>query len=219
MKINWKDHLVNLLVVILGISIAFFLEQWREDRKDHKLRHEYLNSLISDIDHDLEELVEAVDTLRKFEHQNKRLTETIITEDFDNDSLFYFVTCILNLTEFIKKDNTYHTLQASGNFTMLGDFEFRNELTDLYNSKYAVVEVFDRYQWEFVHREISSYINRNVRFTGRPEILDKRFLQDVYFTNLSFNSLYLMRSKIAAYDSAIVKAQRIKARINEILAE
>lgn len=48
-QINWWQYIVELIVVIIGISIAFSLENWREHQKEHQITKEYLESLKVDL--------------------------------------------------------------------------------------------------------------------------------------------------------------------------
>ena len=48
-KINWLDHLVNLFVVIAGISVAFYMNGWRADKEKILVESEYFRSFILDL--------------------------------------------------------------------------------------------------------------------------------------------------------------------------
>jgi len=55
-KINWRYALDELLIVIIGISIAFGLNSWTQDRKDKKLASTYLKNIASDLQRDIAQL-------------------------------------------------------------------------------------------------------------------------------------------------------------------
>src|SRR5690349_3563742 len=46
------ELLFEIIAVVIGISIAFFFEEWKEERKDRKEEAQLLNSLRSDIVND-----------------------------------------------------------------------------------------------------------------------------------------------------------------------
>ena len=50
--VAWLDKLVDLLVVILGISIAFGINNWADGRKNERKKQRYLVSLKSDLQKD-----------------------------------------------------------------------------------------------------------------------------------------------------------------------
>ena len=49
-RINWLDHIANLLVVVLGISIAFYLDQYSSEKRAQTQEKEYLEGLAADLD-------------------------------------------------------------------------------------------------------------------------------------------------------------------------
>ena len=58
--VAWLDKLVDLLVVILGISIAFGINNWADGRKNERKKEQYLVSLSRDL---------RVDSLALANHQ------------------------------------------------------------------------------------------------------------------------------------------------------
>lgn len=47
-KINWKYAAGEIIIVIIGISIAFTLNSWAAGRKDKVLAKQYLENLKQD---------------------------------------------------------------------------------------------------------------------------------------------------------------------------
>ncbi len=74
-KIDWKDSFVQLIIVTLGILIAFALNSWNETRKEKKLSQLYLDGL-------KEELL-----LNKKELEAKLEYHTNILKGLDEDPL------------------------------------------------------------------------------------------------------------------------------------
>jgi hypothetical protein len=60
-KISWKNHVVELIVVIIGITSALALNNWNENRLSENLETKYLQSLTKDIASDLQQLQELVE--------------------------------------------------------------------------------------------------------------------------------------------------------------
>ncbi|MTI21547.1 hypothetical protein E1176_11000 [Fulvivirga sp. RKSG066] len=212
-NINWKDHLVNLFVVIIGITVAFALNRFAENSKEQALEKEYLKSFLDDLNKDIEQLIVLSDTSTYWMKNNKRLTEVITSEDLSNDSLFYYVISLYSLAEFTAQDNTYETLRSSGNFYLLGDFNLRKDLTNVYNTHYKYIAYLDEYHRNLQMNKLSPYINENVRFTGRPVIANTEFLRDNYFINISFSALNVLQTKLKAYDDALEAMKDLKIRL------
>ena len=58
-KINWKIYLMELVIVILGITIAYQLNIVYEDRVNHKLELSALENLKKENEINLEEFEEG----------------------------------------------------------------------------------------------------------------------------------------------------------------
>ena len=50
--VNWIDHLISLIVVILGISIAFYLESNRDEANLQQREIQYVKSILADLQED-----------------------------------------------------------------------------------------------------------------------------------------------------------------------
>lgn len=48
-KINWKNYFIELIVVFIGITAAFLLNNWREDYESDELESKYINSIKNDV--------------------------------------------------------------------------------------------------------------------------------------------------------------------------
>ena len=55
-KINWKYAIGEIIIVIIGITIAFTLNKWAEQSKDRQTKQKYTESLIADLDNEIEHL-------------------------------------------------------------------------------------------------------------------------------------------------------------------
>jgi hypothetical protein len=46
----WPAYLIEIIVIILGISITLALEEWRDSSKESKLENIYLKNLLADVE-------------------------------------------------------------------------------------------------------------------------------------------------------------------------
>ncbi len=211
------DHLVNLVVVIVGISIAFGLNRYSENKKEEKLEQEYLKSFSEDLKDDVAQLQHIMDTSSYWMNNNQRLTEVVIQNDFEHDSLFFFVISLYQLVEFTPSNNTFQTLMSSGNFYLIDDFELRKKITSLYNSQYEDISYLDKLHRDLQMNKLSPYLNENVKYSGRPVIQNKEFLKDNYFINLAFNNLNLHRTKFASYKETLDNMNELNELLEKYL--
>src|SRR5882724_6284098 len=69
----WPAYLIEIIVIILGISITLALEEWRDNRKENHLEQIYLKNLHSDIEVDAKTLEQALTSTKKLLARGNKL--------------------------------------------------------------------------------------------------------------------------------------------------
>ena len=59
--INWRQLGLELLVVFLGVTAGFILNNWRSSAQENQLRDKYLTSFHRDISQNIEDLKKSID--------------------------------------------------------------------------------------------------------------------------------------------------------------
>lgn len=218
-RINWLDHIANLLVVILGISIAFYLESYKEAENNRVQERKYLESLIKDLDTD----IQALDTLKIF---NKRISEALVTlsdasigKPYGSDTaLMNYALTIQYNPPFSPQRTTYESLKASGKMDLIGSFEIRNEVVDLYEQYYRGTNEYDATLNDHVRDFIKPFYMKNVHFNSGSSI-NPDFLTMNEFRNMIFAYRYLFIAKDQFYQRVKVQTETVKNRLEEYLEE
>ena len=58
------EYVVEILVIIIGITLSFAVDEWKDLRQKRELEQVYLKSLLSDLEQDLRELDEVMEETR-----------------------------------------------------------------------------------------------------------------------------------------------------------
>ncbi|MEP1033091.1 DUF6090 family protein [Ekhidna sp.] len=218
-KINWLDHIANLLVVILGISIAFYLESYKEEESNRTQERKYIASLIKDLDTD----IQALDTLHSI---NESISEALVTlsnaslgRSYGSDTaLMNYMFRIQYNPPFSPQRTTYESLKASGKMDLIGSFELRNDVVDLYEQFYRGTNEFDASLNEHIRDFIRPFNIENVRFSSGQSI-SPDFLKKNEFRNMIFGYRYLFIAKDNFYVSVKERAEIVKGKLEEYLRE
>lgn len=140
-KIGFKEYFIEFIIVILGITIAFWLSNLGEDRKERRLEIQYLNDLRADLEKDLELLNSSI---ASNDRKMQKLGEAISFFQGQNPALTYdsmpvYADIVGNYNFFEPSDYTYISLQQSGDFKVLQDKDLKKSLIELYQS-YELIE-------------------------------------------------------------------------------
>jgi hypothetical protein len=145
----WPAYLIEIFVIILGISITLALEEWRDKSKESELAAIYQKNLLADVDVDLAslkhveqkttELVSKGDELLDF---IKNPSVNILTSGrADSD-----IRAIIGRTKFISSDASFSDLKNSGNLHLLDDIQLKNLLFAYYSLAQNIKETQDAEQ-------------------------------------------------------------------------
>src|SRR3954468_8021708 len=85
-KEMWPAYLIEIIVIILGISITLALEEWRDNSKENHLERIYLKNLQTDIGADLKSLSLAIDGTKLLLQRGNELLDYARSADNKNIS-------------------------------------------------------------------------------------------------------------------------------------
>ena len=142
----WPAYLIEVLVIILGISITLALEEWRDNSKEDKLASVYLKNLKSDIEADLQTLRYAAENTQVIINRGNELLEFAngpSTALFPPAKIDSDLQSILHRPNFISRDATFSDLKSSGNLHLLKDIQLKNLLFAYYSLTQNIKEVQD----------------------------------------------------------------------------
>jgi Family of unknown function (DUF6090) len=176
-RISWSNKIIDLFVVIVGVSIAFTLSNWQLSNQSDQIQQHYLISLRNDLLKDQAILSNDIKLLRKqiygvnklFEYSNGKLNAT--------DSLDEYMKGILHQGTFYPNNFTFQSIIQSGNITNFEDLDFVRDLTELYNGSYVQI------------KELEGVSMRSFEEHIIGKIISGESLDDTYLKSKSFGSL------------------------------
>jgi hypothetical protein len=178
-SINWKDHFVNLVVVILGISIAFYLEGWREDKQNLKLEIKYLNDLALDLEYD----EQLLDTLLIVDSMNIVKMDDILNRSANGQRMEFGRTFLdlVYYVPFTPKSVTYQTIVNAGKLEVISSYEVQNNVVFLYNQLYGGVSAWDQYLTNHINGYVKPITMKGVKI--KSDRISASLLRDEEYIN------------------------------------
>lgn len=213
-KINWLDHLVNLVVVITGISVAFAMNNWKADRDKVKIEIEYLTSLIQDLDkdkNDHDSLITDDST------QLKALIKLFQLNEIGevDDSVSWSLSQLGTFNSFDAHNTTFESLKNSGRLETLWDLELRIIILENYHTSYnQIFNIEEYFQKNFDNNILPYFINEfSFSLNIQESILHKKF-KSIVGLQISF-----LQQKIEAYIKSRSTTIGLKDKLKERLAK
>jgi hypothetical protein len=145
-KEMWPAYLIEIIVIILGISITLALEEWRDNSKENHLEQIYLKNIQTDIGTDLILLGQAISGTKSLLKKGNELLDFARSPDNKNitpDQLNEDVRAVLGRPNFIASDASFSDLKSSGNLHLIKDIQLKNLLFGYYSETEHIKEVQD----------------------------------------------------------------------------
>ncbi len=219
-KIQWRTHFIELLVVIIGISIAFALEGWSEKSKNRQLEINYLQSLKTDLIQDREDMQVVMDSSRVIWIYVGETFQFLFTNRKVEVFKRHHVTSTYTAPYFYPKNGTYISLVNSGNLNLIRNFEIKSALADMYDVQYAEIARLDGVIRNLVDNMIYPYVIDNVRFSAqRDGVDDVSALRANKAINLMGSYMNFLRTREAGYALVSEKREALVARIDSELSK
>lgn len=142
-KGNWIKHGFETLYVIVGILVAFSLEDWNENRKANNTEIYILNELISGLSAD-----SSTFSFNNAKHnQAIRSCEIILNalngDEVYNDSLAFHFAAINYYTILGSNRGAYESLKSMG-FETISNKSLRLQIIDIYERMYTVFKANEK---------------------------------------------------------------------------
>lgn len=135
-KSNFKDYLIEFVIVILGITIAFWLSNLGEIKKENRLENSYLQQLRDDLITDINVLDRGIKSSEKkiaFLEQGLGFILSNQRTTISADTVAKYVLTVGDFGYFFTPTNdTYLTLQQSGDLKIIKSLELKKKLVTLY---------------------------------------------------------------------------------------
>jgi putative acetyltransferase len=214
-KFQWGNLALNklfdLLIVIVGVSVAFQLNNWKMNRDEKEMEKFYLQSLSVDLDSDITYLTEILESIEHDQAQVKKYLQES-NDSTNNTDLGEVIFDVLSLENFTQHQNTYQTLLQGNGLSVLSDAAMRSQITDYYSS-YTSIDRFEKVYTDVlfkVHEYMSPYCNYETK-----EIVNYALLKNHETRNFMIIVLSQLDDGTEAYERAIEKGVQLKEDLSK----
>ena len=222
-KLKWRELLVNktidLIIVVLGVTIAFQFNNLKQRSDQRALEKFYLESMIIDLNKDLEEYKDNLSVLEL----NHEVASAGIKEwekpgkKFDSIGLGYIVVRVTSIKTFEGHRNTYSTILNENGLSIINDSELRNLIIDHYRL-YTAIERFESSYLDHISK-VQDHFSQHIDFNRPDQELMKGTTENIQAKNLISVSANQLQQGIWRYQGSIDAAIKLKKAIETIINE
>ena len=171
---NWKKYTLEFFSIFIAVVFAFALNNWNENRRDHRAEAKILTEISNGLQKDLDDIHINIlghkEGIKACKFWRGIVTNEIITPDSLNQ--YYF-----NLTrDFFSSQNVsgYETLKSRG-LELIRNDSLRFHIISLYEYDYDALKNLEEtyYEMQFqenYYKEINGFIAGNFEFDKKGNI-------------------------------------------------
>ena len=197
LKIDWRSKFIDLLIVIIGITIAFKLNNWNESIKSDTAGKEYIESFYNENKENRENLVAAIE----YSETNKRDMDTLkaimLSKNYSDKRIKTLIASMMGIANYTPSTITMQNISSSGEFDLIKDIELRRNLISTYNA-YKTTTTLETIASNYINQYVTPYFFKNIRFSDFSSI-QSDFTKDPVFENIVFGYDLLLNQLIGGY--------------------
>jgi len=214
-------YLVEIMIIIIGITLSFAVNEWKEGNANKTDYYEHLVSLQQDLQIDSLQIANDYQSYRNINQG----TYTILRSDekYRKDSLLEFalaVDALSNYVNFLPNNNTFQMLRSTGGFRVFGNKELVKEITQLYQFDFAFIDMMGEEVQTERRNNLEPYLLKSIVMEDKetfPQIKTdiSALANDPLFRNLC----YTYRGSTWSLMNAHRRAMKQLRKVSKILEE
>jgi len=196
----------EILLVMIGISLAFQLNNWNDNRIKSNTEISYYQNIQDQIADDKALVLEQIDFNNRYMTQFNYANEILETNDRTRmDTLGLIVRNLTQYSDFDKKGNIYETLVNSGEIKLLRNHAIVNSIREL-EEKYTYVNRMENIHYDAMMNHVIVATNPILKFSD-ASVQKPDQLYSYQFQNLVLSLLQIMQEKNKVYHEALYQIE------------
>lgn len=197
LKIDWSSKFIDLLIVILGITIAFQLNNVNESVKLNTQENDYLESFNEENRTNEVNLTPAIEYSIVKREKIDSLIQILHEKKYTHHRIRHLLTRLMSTPTFDPVETTMKSITSAGEIELIRNLELRNKLIDTYHS-YSTGIVTEEMETKWVETYIVPFFFDNV-YLYDFSYKNNDFLKEVQFENIVTGYRVLLNQKIEHY--------------------
>jgi len=208
---NLKRYLLyaigEILLVMIGISLAFQVSKWDDNRIKRNNEIKYYQNIKSQIIEDQGFIQGQSNYNDYYLSQFKYANEIIELNDRSKkDTLGIIVRHITEYSDFDKQGNIYGSMVNSGELSLLSNFEIINKIR-LLEEKYNYINRMENIHYDAVIKYAAPSMISIIKMTTN-EIMKPELVYSFEFQNLILTLIQIMEEKTHTYTGTIEQIEQ-----------
>jgi hypothetical protein len=219
---NLKKYLTyalgEIIIVVIGILLALYLNNWNQKRTNKKQEIQFYQSMKNQLNEDLNTLIGEMNYNQNYLDQFSYAKKLILLNDKSKaDTLEKIVLNMVRYSDFRRKSNVYQTLVNSGEITLINNYKITERLQSL-EENYNYINRLEENHATIIISQIIPAIKQVIQFDPLM-IEDAGTLFSYKFQNNFDMLIDINIEKMEAYKQAKIEINSILKLIDQELMD
>ena len=207
-KYDWKKLGLELLVVFLGVTAGFVLNNWRMNSQESNLRQKYLTGFHQDVTANITELEAGIHDDSLWLERAKPLLLSIQDKTITQDSAKAVMQMIIRISKINDHTGTYIAITNSGNLNLINNFQLKSQLVD-YHMAIEGADFVEDYFYDYFNEFVMPFIFEEFSILSGA-FRKSGVIRSVRFSNVFAGYFSMKQQRLAAYQELLGKSVALR---------
>lgn len=212
--INWSDHILNFVAVILGVSLAFYISSNSERNKERDEYSQMIRSLIEELETDIGIYTDYQIGANRDQSETIMEVVEMLTNNQSDSLLEKFQGC-MSFTNYSPRNVTFNSISSTGKLDLIESYDLRKQISTYHEVWVAEAEFQGNMQVDFYRESLQSWIIKNGDFLNP----DLDVLRDKELVNMLIIYKSQIDGKLRKYERLVEEAKALKTKLEELIEE
>jgi len=214
-QINWSDHILNFLAVIIGVTLAFYVSDSANRAQQDAELDKIVQSFIDELEEDRETYFDY--QIPSNEKQSKLISEAItFIKEKNKDSLAIKLEIALSINSYSPAGITFHSIVSSGKLDLFENFSLRKDIANYYQLLSQEAEARGQLQVDFYMNQILPWIVNETSIMN-PDM--DEVINDDKLTNILILYKSFIDNKTRHYKYMSKECLTLQEKLKDLLSE
>ena len=205
---NWGKLGLELLVVFLGMTAGFLLNNWQEKEREEIVEQKYIKSFVKDVDDTITQLTKLIEGDSIWFVQAKSTFVAFQKKSLLPDSASGVVEKIMYFNKMELRSGTYEDITNSGNLNLIKNFELKTKIVN-YNLSVKGVEFIDNHFYSYFNDVAVPFIFAEYNVMTE-EFKDPNIYKSMQFSNVFAGYYSYVGQRYTAYKGLLDESHLFK---------
>ena len=206
-KSSITKGLLEFVLIVLGVTIALWLENVAEDFKEREIEQEYLIGFQNDVGSDIVRLNRTIKYNQGISSKVGILLGKITANQLQEENLKNDISSLMSYDFFSPNDFTLTSIRESGDFRLLKDSQIKRKLIQLKRAYDDIKQFQNNFQQALDDQIVPMFVD-NINMTN-GKLVNPEFLSDHRLANITGYTLNDVNTRIKLYQSTLKLADSL----------